>query len=216
MLESGRTYTKPELAEMFGTRDMQGLQRKFDRYGVAFSVEGRGEGATFTITNIENPFKIYCITELGFNAQTDFYKLRNYYYYFFNDAEFRSMPAEVQEARMRLVHRDVSRQTIASYLQKLDDKNFIELNTNNFIYYFAYKNTQRIVERDEYTGAWHGYWEDIKNGYSSFHAINNMRNNYGGVARKQAIPEINGIHNNEIEFLCNLIQRDIEQELDND
>mgnify|MGYP003306766742 CR=1 FL=1 len=87
MLELMKSYTKPEMSAMFGTRSMQGLQRKIERYGVSFDVDGRGETANFTITNIENPFKIYCITELGFDGHTDFYKLRNYYYYYFNDID---------------------------------------------------------------------------------------------------------------------------------
>ena len=153
MLELMKSYTKPEMSAMFGTRSMQGLQRKIERYGVSFDVDGRGKTANFTITNIENPFKIYCITELGFDGHTDFYKLRNYYYYYFNDIEFRAMPNEVQENRMRLVHKDVSRQTIANYLQKLYRRNLIELNTNNFTYYFAFKDRQRIVEKEEYIAA---------------------------------------------------------------
>ena len=185
-----------------------------ERYGVVFDVFGRGETATFTITNIENPFKIYCITELGFDGHTDFYKLRNYYYYYFNDIEFRSMPNEVQETRMRLVHEDISRQTIATYLRKLIHNNFICLNSNEFVYYFAYKDKQRIVEREEYISAWREYWNDIDNGYDSFTAIYNMRSKFGGVARKQEIPVINGIYNKEIELLCNLIQKDIESELE--
>ena len=202
------------MTEMFGTRSMQGLQRKMERYGVAFDVFGRGETATFTITNIENPFKIYCITKLGFDGHTDFYKLRNYYYYYFNDIEFRSMPNEVQETRMRLVHKDISRQTIATYLQKLIHNNFICLTSNEFVYYFAYKDKQRIVEKDEYISAWREYWNDIRNGFSSYDAISNMIETYNGVARKQEIPVINGIYNKEIELLCNLIQGDIESELE--
>lgn len=213
MLELMKSYSKSEMTAMFGTKNMEGLQRKIERNGVSFDIKGRGESAIFTITNMENPFKIYCITELGFDGHTDFYKLRNYYYYYFNDTEFRAMPNEVQENRMRLVHRDVSRQTIANYLMKLYRKNFIDLNINNFVYYFAFKDKQRIVEKDEYSAAWREYWNDIRNGYSNFDAIYNMRCNYDGVARKQAIPEINGIYNKEVEFLCNLIQNDIEREL---
>ncbi len=214
MLELMKSYTKPEMTAMFGTRDMQGLQRKVERNGVSFDVVGRGESAIFTITNIENPFKIYCITELGFDGHADFYKIRNYYYYYFNDIEFRAMPNEVQENRMRLVHKGVSRQTIAGYLQKLYRRNFIELNTNNFVYYFAFKDKQRIVEKEEYLAAWREYWKDIKNGHSSYEAIYNMRSAFDGVARKQEIPEINGIYNKEIEFLRSLIQEDIERELE--
>ena len=78
-------------------------------------------------------------------------------------------------------------------------------NTYNFIYYFAYQQTQRMVDKDEYLQAWHEYWSDIENGLSSFAAICNMRCNYGGVARKQAIPEFNGIYNSKIEYLNTLI-----------
>jgi hypothetical protein len=40
-----------------------------------------------------------------------------------------------------------------------------------------------------------------------------MRANYGGVARKQAIPEINGIYNEKIEYMLSLIQESIENEI---
>ena len=36
---------------------------------------------------------------------------------------------------------------------------------------------------------------------------------YGGVARKQAIPEINGIYNEKIEYLRSLIQASLENEM---
>ena len=36
---------------------------------------------------------------------------------------------------------------------------------------------------------------------------------YGGVARKQAIPQINGIYNKQIEYMLSLIQQSIENEL---
>ena len=214
MLELMKSYTKAEMSAMFGTRNMQGLRRKLEGYGVSFNLDGRGETAIFTITNIKNPFKIYCITELGFDGHTDFYKLRNYYYYFFNDAEFRSMPNEVQESRMRLVHRNVSRQTIANYLQKLDSKHLIVLNSLNYVYYFALGGKQRIVEKKEYVSAWREYWKDIENGCTCREAIGNMIYCFGGVARKQEIPEINVFYNKEVDLFCELIQKDIENELE--
>ena len=79
-----RVYGKTELSEMFGTAGMQALQRKMERYGIAFEVNGRGENAVFTIKEIEDPFKIYCITELDFDGRTDFVKVRNFLHYFFN------------------------------------------------------------------------------------------------------------------------------------
>lgn len=209
-----RVYGKTELSEMFGTAGMQALQRKMERYGIAFEVNGRGENAVFTIKEIEDPFKIYCITELDFDGRTDFVKVRNFLHYFFNDDEFMAMPDEVKEYRMRKQGQDVSRQTIATYIAKLDSKNLIERNTNDFIYYFALKQEQRIVEREEYLRAWHEYWNDIDNGFSSVDAIRRMQKNYGGVARKQAKPEINGIYTEQIEYLNTLVAQSIEKEIE--
>lgn len=209
-----KEYTKPEMTAMFGTRDMENLQRKLERHGVAFDVEGRGERAVFTIKAITKPFSIYCITELGFDGRTDFRKVRNFCNYFFNDEEFMAMPDEVKEYRMRKQGQGVSRQTIANYIAKLDNKGLIDRNTSNYIYYFALGQEQRIVERPEYLQSWHEYWNDIDNGFSSSEAIKRMRNNYGGVARKQPKPEINGIYTEEIEYLCTLVQQSIEQEIE--
>ena len=59
-----KSYSKEEMVAMFKTKNNQGLARKLYRYGVSFDVQGRGENAIFTITNIDNPFKIYCIEDL--------------------------------------------------------------------------------------------------------------------------------------------------------
>ena len=53
-----------------------------------FDVCGRGEGAVYTIRAIPDPFKIFAIIELGFDANTDFIKLRNFLYHFFEDEVF--------------------------------------------------------------------------------------------------------------------------------
>lgn len=209
-----RDYSKPEMSAMFGTRNMENLKRKMERYGITFEVNGRGENAVFTIKEIADPFKIYCITELGFNGRSDFCKVRNFLHYFFNDDEFMAMPDEVKEHRMREQGQDVSRQTIANYIAKLDSKNLIDRNTNNFIYYFALKQEQRIVDREEYLKAWHEYWDDIGKGFSSVEAICRMRENYGGVARKQPKPEVNGIYTEQIEYLNTLVQQSIEKEIE--
>ncbi len=209
-----RKYGKPELSAMFGTRNMEGLQRKMERYGIIFEVQGRGESAVFTIKEITDPFKIYCITELGFDGRTDFKKVRNFFFYFFNDEEFMAMPDEVKEYRMRKQGQDVSRQTIANYIAKLDRKNLIDRNTNNYIYYFAYGHEQIFADRAEYLQAWHEYWNDIRNGVYSYKAIDRMRAKYGGVAKKRPIPEINGIYTAEIEYLNTLVQQSIEREIE--
>ncbi len=185
-----------------------------ERYGIVFEVQGRGESAVFTIKEITDPFKIYCITELGFDGRTDFKKVRNFFFYFFNDEEFMAMPDEVKEYRMRKQGQDVSRQTIANYIAKLDSKNLIDRNTNNYIYYFAHGHEQIFADRATYSQAWSEYWNDIENGVYYCKVIDRMRAKYGGVAKKQAIPEINGIYTAEIEYLNTLVQQSIEREIE--
>ena len=151
MLELNRSYTKPELTRMLGTQSKQGIDRKLQRYGVGFEVCGRGENAAYTIKTMADPFKVYAITELKVDGGTDFTKLRNVYYHFFEDEVFMAMPDEVKEARLHKIGEGVSRQAIAGYIQKLEQRNMITRHTNNFIYYFAFRQEQRIVERAEYT-----------------------------------------------------------------
>lgn len=212
MLEIGCVYSKPELTQMLGTRSKQGIDRKLDRYGVVYEVCGRGERAVYTVKGLADPFKVFAITELGYDANTDFTKLRNFYYHFFEDEEFRAMPDEVKEVRMRKMGHDVSRQTIATYTRKLEDNELISRNTRDFIYYFAYKQTQRICDRSEYVQAWFEYWDDIESGLNCYDAIANMMTDHGGVARKQPIPAVNGIYNAKIEYMLSLIQQSIESD----
>lgn len=214
MLEIGCVYTKPELTLMLGTRSKQGIDRKLDRYGVVYEVCGRGESAVYTIKGMADPFKVFAITELGFDANTDLTKLRNFYYHFFEDEIFMAMPDEVKEVRMREMGQDVSRQTIATYTRRLETNNLINRYTKNFVYYFANGDKQRMSDHDEYAQAWSGYWENIRNKINNYDAIANMRAYYGGVARKQPIPEINGIYNEKIEYLLSLIQQSIESEFE--
>lgn len=212
MIEIGKTYTKPELSTVFGSRDKQGLERKMLSYQIGFSVSGRGEEAVYEIQTMGDPFKVFAITELGCGGNTSFDKLRNFYWYYFNDEIFMAMPDEVKEVWMKRENHTITRQTIASYTQKLVRKNMIDRNTKNFVYYFAFKGTQRFAEHAEYLQAWKEYWADINGGCGNFVAIANMRATYGGVARKQAIPDINGIYNKEIEYMLSAIQQSIENE----
>ena len=91
-----RTYTKQELSQIFKATDNQGIKRKLSRYGIQYTTQGRGEQITFTITQVPDPFKVFCIQHLDFNGQTEFRKLRNFLYYFFNDDEFQILPDETK------------------------------------------------------------------------------------------------------------------------
>lgn len=208
-----RDYTKNELSELLGTKDKQGIDRKLQGYGVEFTSDGRGENRIYTIKNILFPFKVFSITELGFNANTDFIKLRNFYNHFFNDEVFMTMPDEVKETMTKQEGYHLSRQTIATYTRRLETNNMIHRNTTEFMYYFAYKRKQRFVERAEYTQAWREYWKDIERNMYSYEAISNMIENYGGVARKQAVPERNILLNDKIEYMLFLIYQSMDEEI---
>ena len=159
-----REYGKAELATILGTKDNQGIKRKLKSWGILHDEpKGRGDGMTINITCITDPFKVFALTELGVSPNTEFPKLRNFLYYFLNDEEFSAMPDEVKEHRLRMEKRDVSRQTIATYEARLERLGYFVPDHKNCIYYFAYKDTQRIVERDEYLEAWHKYWADRDN-----------------------------------------------------
>ncbi len=207
-----KKYKKEELSTLLGTKSVDGLKKKLNRYDIEFLTEGRGEKTVFNIKKINDPFKIYCITELGFSANTDFKKLRSFYYYFFNDEEFAAMPDEVKESRMMEKGRPISRQTIATYLSKLEQKNFITTYSTEYIYYFAYKGKQRIVEKKEYSTAWHEYWYLKNRNADSYYAITKMIEKYGGVARKQPIPSKNVFHLEDLNYMLTLIQKSFENE----
>lgn len=214
MLKVGYKYKKSELAQIFGSTSNQAINRKLDRYGVQFSVAGRGEQAVYQIQQIEDKFKIFAITELGFDANTDFKKLRNFYYYFFNDEEFQTLPDEMKEARMRENNKDISRQTIAKYENKLVERNYITYGCD-YIYYFAHDNKRRVVDRPEYSRAWKEYWANRESGMDSHLAICYMIVNYGGVARRQAIPVFNAFYMKEMDEMQSYIEESIENDVSN-
>ena len=212
MLEA-RKYTKTEMAEILETTDNQGISRKLQRYGIEFEKSGRGENLIFDIKAVPDKFKMYCISELGYDGRIDFRKLREFLYCYINDDVFRAMPDEVKEYRMRADENPISRQTIAKYTFQLKHLDIVNLDAGRYIYYFACKDIQRVTEHKEYVMAWKQYWENRENEMASIDAISIMIATFGGVARKQAIPEFNAIYYNKIEELNRIILESIENEL---
>lgn len=210
-----RTYTKAEMVEILHTKDNQGIKRKLNNYGVEYSTSGRGENILFHIEKVSSlyEFRVFCITELGITAQTDFHKFRNFLYYFLNDEKFQWLPDETIEARMKEEGRPLTRQTVASYKDKLQKADLISLQGGGYVYYFAFQKQQRIATKEEYDAAWREYWKDKEEyGYSDI-AIDLMRERHGGVARKQAKADINGIYLPTLNKLNDLVCESIEAEL---
>lgn len=117
------TFSYLELKEILGANNKQAVDRRLKGYGVSFTSSGRGDKRVYEITEIENPFKLYCITELGISAQSNFDKIRNLFYYFFCVDGFTKLSHVEMEKTMRTEGSQMSRQFISKwikYLQHLD------------------------------------------------------------------------------------------------
>lgn len=204
MLEE-RTYTKVEIVQILRTKSIEGIKRKLSRYDVEFDDSGRGDNLSITIRKIRNPFKVFCILDLGIPAQTDFKKLREFYYYFFCDEEFSAMPFEVKQRRLEEQGTNISRQTISNYERYLTENNLIAPSSSNCIYYFADKDKQRFCDEAEYKEAWADYWKHKDELLWSNICIALMKDKYGGVAKKRYVPEYNAIEADTINYLIDLV-----------
>ena len=198
MLEE-RAYSKEELAESLGTSDTQGMKRKLETHKIDFTTTGRGKSLIFNLVKIQDPFRVLCITDLGFAPNTDFKKLRNFMYYFMNDDDFRWLPDEVLEVRMREMGEDkgVSRQTIGKWKAKLSAMDIVNP-SGEYTYYFAYAHRQILTDKETYCKAWREYFAAKEEGMPYEEAISSMIFTYGGVARKQSISDVNAFYANQI------------------
>ena len=212
-----RRYTRCEIAEMFGIRlsnnNNEAIKNRLNRYGVEYNVIGRGAGAEFDITNIEDEFKLYCLTDLKMSANTDFNKFLYFMYYFLNDETFRSLPDEMLETKMDERNTHISRQTISGYKRVLESRNLFH-SSYEYIYYFARKEKRILTDKETYNKAWWEYWNNRDEGADAGEAISAMCAKYGGVAMKQSIMEANGIYLETInrinDMVCNAIENELE------
>lgn len=201
--------------QMLGVKDNQGAQRKLSRYGVRFFVNGWGKNASFNITAIDDPFKVYCILEMGFDANCDFKKLRNYLFFLLGEDEYCWLPDEPMEKYMRSKGFYLSRQTITKYREHLERLNYIH--GGDFIYYRVYRDDRdrqcyQQVEKEKYNKAWRVYWDMRNDGADSELAFACMYSAFGGVPRKQAKPIKNAFHLKELNYLLDLVSTSIYNE----
>lgn len=192
MLEC-RTYTYLELSALFGTADTQATNAS-STDGI-FNIPPKGCRAlqTFEIQKIRNPFKVYCLLDLGFSPQTDFTKLAFFTYYLLCDDEFQQLPATIMEERLRMDGHTLSRQTIKTYLSRFEDADLI-CRGLHYVYYFAYGQTHIDTDEATYKRAWAEYWDMIRDGYTSDSARIAMCSKYGGVARKHPTVTLNAFY----------------------
>lgn len=190
-----RDYSLGALENHIGSRGKQAVDRKLTSYGYGFTSSGRGKTRIYTITSLPDAFhrfRSFCVFSLGFDANTDFRKLRDFVLYLFGDEDFNWRPEEAMEEYLRLEGRGISRQTIASYKKHLEAHYIIDTIFGDFVYYRVYKDcgaqTHEIITKEEYSQAWQLYWKWRKehpDDENTNRAYSFMYSKFGGVPRKQ-------------------------------
>ena len=159
-----KTYTKQEMTVILGTTDNQAIRRKLERYEVKYTSDGWGKKRTFTITHIENKFKLFCITDLGISAATNFESLRDLYYYALNDENFERYPYAEMEDIFKAKGYCLAASTISSYLRILEKNDIIDLHIGDFFYYASYGGYRWEIPQELYSKAWVTYFQCLESG----------------------------------------------------
>ena len=209
-----KTYSIQEMREILESETKKEIDRKLKSYAVEFETTGRGEKVSYTIKKLNDPFKVFCITELGFKAQADFNHLKHFLYHFFHDDVFMSMPYARKEKMMKSRYNYyISRNTISNYEKKLE-KIYYVAKTGEYIYYFAYKDYYRETNKEEYLEAWHYYWFLSDKYGQGFHPMPYVIQQYGGAPNKRALLQKNAFVLKKLDYLLGLIRDSIEKELE--
>lgn len=217
MLEC-RLYSAPEMWKYLGVKDNSNAVKKLNRYNIVYFLNGRGETATFNIVENKDPFKVYCVFDMGFDPHSDFTKLRNYLFFLLGEDEYCWLPDEPMEAYLRSKGYNISRQTIAKYRERLEILEYYI--GGEFIYYRVYegedgKKRHSPVEKEEYSDAWHWYWDkrNIEQ-WNSEQAYAYMYKRFHGVPRKQKkIYKNKAFHGDELNYLMDLVSQSIYNEV---
>lgn len=206
MLERG-TYTIKELSAIIGTNGKSATDRKLNTYKISYRSEGHGNNLTYTITEIPDRFRVFCVFDLRFSPQTDFCKLRDFFFYLLGDDDFNWRPMEMMEEYLRIAGCGMSRQTISGYIRRLERLNLIA--GGDYVFYRVYNDfgVQRheIITKEAYSTAWGIYWRKRGEGYDSKAAYSTMYNAFKGVPRKQRRIEQNGLCNDTLSLLSELV-----------
>ena len=208
MLKVGK-YPIGELKKLLGTADKQGIDRKLTRYGVAFSSTGWADSRVYEITNIPDPFRLYCVLMLGIPAQSDFEKIRNLYYYFFCVEGFTDLPLIEMAKVMEAEGVPASRQFVSKWIEYLRHLDYINFTQSDCEYYAISRDEQgnrvcKSISRTDYCNAWSIYfeWRDVE-GCGTAYA--RMYNTIGGHPYKKPIYQQNALMYAEIQELIDII-----------
>lgn len=204
-----RSYSFAELKEILGTKDKQATDRKLTRYGVEYYSTGWADNREYTITNIPDPFRLYCVLTLGIPPQADFQKIRNFYYYFFCVEGFTDLPLIEMAKVMDDEGVPASIQFISKWIEYLRHLDYINFTQSECEYYAISRDEAnnricKTISRKEYVDAWAIYfeWKPIEGCGTAY---TRMYNTIGGHPYKKPIYQQNALMYEEIEYLIDLI-----------
>lgn len=205
-----KAYTRQEMRELLNTNaNNQSIKRMLERRGYEFSFEGRGGNAVFTITKLPSKFKLFCFEELNVRPQTDFTKLRNFFYYYLDDEDFRNLPDTIKSERMGENGMPLSRQTIGRYEQYLYSADYFWPDFTEFKYYLTHREDgvkiAKKIDRKTYADAWAVYWQMLAETKDTMRAIYKMLDAYGGYPNKSPIINKSSIMEKKVEELNELV-----------
>lgn len=204
-----KTYTKAEMAEILHTAARQGITRKLTGYDIKYTCDGEGEDLKITIHAINNPFKVFCITELGIPAQADFTKLRNLFYYLFCCEGFAGLPLIQMAEKMDADGRHFSREKIGKWLAYLQEIDYIAFDKADCTYYAISTapggtKLHREISKQQYNTGWKIYFENISE-EGTHGAYTRMRNYIGGHPYKKAKMMPNAFYIQQINQMIDII-----------
>lgn len=214
-------YPLGVLETLIGSRGKQAVDRKLKNYGYGFDSTGRGKTRVYTITSLPNAqarFKSYCVFALGFDANTDFIKLRDFIFYLLKDNDFAWRPNEMMEEYLRKEGRGMSSDTISKYKIRLKNLDMFAP-VGDFVYYKVFKHygvqEHEIITKEEYNEAWRYYfeWRDENPDEDSLPAYRHMYSKFGGVPRKQRTIVRNAFGAEKLNTLSKLVTDSILEEL---
>lgn len=210
-----KSYTRDEIAVVLNTKkDNENIKKKMNTLGVEYNAEGRGANRTFEIINIPDEFKAYCMTELNFNGQTDFSKLKYFAYYFFSDNDFRKLS---QDQMCEILGEDCAppcRQTISSWYNKFKALDLFTIDKYDCLYFSIYNGERKEITHEQYKQAWAIYWK-YKAEYNYCEALNSMCHHIGGYPLRIYVVQFNAFYIDTINKITEYAVKSINNDIKN-
>ena len=197
MLEE-KTYKVDDIKEIMKTKRLDVLKGKLTTIDCEFEINGKGKKIELTIIKAPDRFKEFCIYELGIKPQTDFQKLKLFYYKYFFEPDFNTLPYNEIEQHLNKTGVQVARQTFSEWIKLLKEQNITCIDNDNCVYYSCgYKSmgycAKEISEAD-YKKAWRVFHETMeKTSGNAKLAMLKMKDAVGGKAIKKPRMMLNGL-----------------------